>query len=100
MAFKVDPGSIAVLRDLGVLCLHTCSETSSLTADPKLHVKTAFRCARQGIHDAVAGGTYAVFFPAVYGERSFAAPEEQAERWVFVARNRAIGQKNEGERSR
>ena len=37
---------------------------------------------------------------AVYGERSFAAPEEQAERWVFVARNRAIGQKNEGERSR
>ena len=37
---------------------------------------------------------------AVYGERSFAAPEEQAERWVFVARNRAIGQENERERSR
>ncbi|MDB5590334.1 ABC transporter substrate-binding protein [Enterovirga sp.] len=48
-----------VVRDLGVLCLHTCSETSSLSADPKLFVKTAFRCARQGIHDAVAGGTYA-----------------------------------------
>jgi branched-chain amino acid transport system substrate-binding protein len=48
-----------VIRDLPVLCLHTASETSSLTADPKLAVKTAFRCARQGIHDAVAGGKYA-----------------------------------------
>jgi branched-chain amino acid transport system substrate-binding protein len=48
-----------VIRDLPVLCLHSCSETSALSADPKIHVKTAFRCARQGIHDAVAGGTYA-----------------------------------------
>ncbi len=59
---EASSGSFAVhevIRDLGVLCLHTCSETSSLTADPKLFVKTAFRCARQGIHDAVAGGTYA-----------------------------------------
>ena len=48
-----------VIRDLPVLCLHTCSETSQLSADPKLFVKTAFRSARQGIHDAVAGGTYA-----------------------------------------
>jgi branched-chain amino acid transport system substrate-binding protein len=48
-----------VIRDLPVLCVHTCSETSALSADPKIFVKTAFRCARQGIHDAVAGGTYA-----------------------------------------
>ena len=48
-----------VARDLGMLCIHTNSETSSLTADPKLHLPNAFRCARQGIHDAVVGGTYA-----------------------------------------
>ncbi|WP_203583592.1 ABC transporter substrate-binding protein [Sheuella amnicola] len=47
-----------VARDLGVLCLHTCSETSSLTADPKLRIPNAFRVARQGIHDAVVGGSY------------------------------------------
>ena len=39
-----------VVRDLKVFCVHTASETSSLTADPKLRVATAFRCARQGVH--------------------------------------------------
>ena len=48
-----------VARDLGVLCLHSNSETSSLTADPKLHIPNAFRTCRQGIHDAISGGTYA-----------------------------------------
>jgi branched-chain amino acid transport system substrate-binding protein len=48
-----------VVRDLGVLCLHSASETSSLTADPKLRVPTAFRCARQGIHDGIVGGVHA-----------------------------------------
>lgn len=48
-----------VIRELPVLCIHTNSETSKLTADPKIRSKTAFRCARQGIHDAVAGGLYA-----------------------------------------
>jgi branched-chain amino acid transport system substrate-binding protein len=48
-----------VIRDLGTLCLHTASETSSLTADPKLRVPSAFRCARQGVHDAIVGGSYA-----------------------------------------
>ncbi len=47
-----------VVRDLGVLCLHSNSETSSLTADPKLRVATAFRCARQGVHDAIVGGAH------------------------------------------
>ena len=48
-----------VIRDLGsVVCIHTNSETSSLTADPKIRAATAFRVARQGIHDAVAGSTY------------------------------------------
>ena len=31
---------------------------------------------------------------AVYDERSFDAPEDTAQRWVFVARNRAIAQQN------
>ncbi|MVW70977.1 ABC transporter substrate-binding protein [Bordetella sp. 15P40C-2] len=48
-----------VARDLGVFCIHTNSETSSLTADPKLRIPNAFRCARQGIHDAIVGGAYA-----------------------------------------
>jgi branched-chain amino acid transport system substrate-binding protein len=46
---EASSGSFAVhevIRDLGVLCLHTCSESSTLTADPKQLVKTAFRCAR------------------------------------------------------
>ena len=30
----------------------------------------------------------------VYGERSMEAPAADADRWVFVARNRAIGQRN------
>jgi branched-chain amino acid transport system substrate-binding protein len=48
-----------VVRDLGnVVCIHTNSETSSLTADPKIRAATAFRVARQGVHDAVAGSSY------------------------------------------
>ena len=38
-----------VIREIGVFCIHSNSETSSLTADPKLHVPTAFRTARMGI---------------------------------------------------
>ncbi len=48
-----------VARDLKVLCLHTNSETSSLTADPKLRIPNAFRVCRQGIHDSIVGGSYA-----------------------------------------
>src|SRR6478672_9116505 len=47
-----------VARDLGMLTMHTNSETSSLSADPKLHLKNAFRLARQGVHDAIVGGAY------------------------------------------
>ncbi|MBI2714320.1 MAG: ABC transporter substrate-binding protein [Rhizobiales bacterium] len=48
-----------VARDLKVLCLHTNSETSSLTADPKQRIANAFRTCRQGIHDSIVGGAYA-----------------------------------------
>lgn len=47
-----------VVRNLGIPCIHTNSETSSLTADPKIRAPTAFRVARQGVHDAVAGSIY------------------------------------------
>ncbi|HEX2943783.1 MAG TPA: ABC transporter substrate-binding protein, partial [Rhodopila sp.] len=55
-------GSFAVqevVRDLGVLCMHSSSETSSLTADPKLRAPMSFRSSRQGVHDAIVGGAYA-----------------------------------------
>ena len=42
-----------VIRESGTLCLHTVSETSSLTADPSIRAWNAFRFSRQGIHDAV-----------------------------------------------
>ncbi|MFN0313584.1 MAG: ABC transporter substrate-binding protein [Burkholderiales bacterium] len=48
-----------VVRELKVLCVHTNSETSSLSADPKIRVPNAFRVARQGIHDAIMSATYA-----------------------------------------
>jgi branched-chain amino acid transport system substrate-binding protein len=48
-----------VIRELKVLCIHTCSETSSLSADPKIRVPTAFRSVRQGIHDAIVSAAYA-----------------------------------------
>ena len=48
-----------VARDLKVLCLHTNSETSALTADPKQRIPNAFRLCRQGIHDSIVGGAYA-----------------------------------------
>ena len=48
-----------VIRELKVLCIHTNSETSSLSADPKIRVPTAFRAARQGIHDAIVSAAYA-----------------------------------------
>lgn len=87
---EASSGSFAVqevIRDLPVLCLHTCSETSSLTADPKLHVKTAFRVARQGIHDAVAGGTYASAISKAKGLK----------RWMTCSPDYAYGRDNTAE---
>jgi len=48
-----------VAKELGVLTVHMNSETSSLTADPKIRAWNTFRSARQGIHDSIAGGHYA-----------------------------------------
>lgn len=76
-----------VIRELPVLCLHTCSETSALTADPKLRVATAFRCARQGIHDAVSGGLYA----------GTLAREKGMTRWMTCSPDYAYGRDNTAE---
>jgi branched-chain amino acid transport system substrate-binding protein len=48
-----------VARDLGMLTIHTNSETSALSADPKLRLPNAFRACRQGVHDSIVGGAYA-----------------------------------------
>lgn len=59
---EASSGSFAVqevAKDLGILCIHTNSETTSLTADPKIRIPNAFRTARQGVHDAIVGGAYA-----------------------------------------
>ncbi len=87
---EASSGSFAVqevIRDLPVLCVHTCSETSSLTADPKVHVKTAFRSARQGIHDAVAGGKYASAISRAKGLK----------RWMTCSPDYAYGRDNTAE---
>ncbi len=70
-----------VAKDLGVFVMHTNSETSSLTADPKLHVPTAFRCARQGIHDAIAGGSYG----------AEVAKRLKLKRWMSISPDYAYG---------
>jgi branched-chain amino acid transport system substrate-binding protein len=72
---EASSGSFAVqevVKDLGVLCIHTCSETSSLTADPKIRVPTAFRMCRQGIHDSIAGGEYAAKISKAKGLKKWA----------------------------
>jgi branched-chain amino acid transport system substrate-binding protein len=76
-----------VIREVGVLCIHTDSETSSLTADPKLHVPTAFRTARQGIHDAIGGGDYAAKIAKAKGLK----------KWVTCSPDYAYGRSNTAE---
>ena len=61
-----------VIREIGVLCMHTNSETSSLTADPKQHIPNAFRTARQGVHDSIAGGSYAAAIAKAKGLKKWA----------------------------
>ncbi len=70
-----------VARDLGVLCMHAISETSSLTADPKLRAPNTFRCMRQGIHDSIVGGSYA----------ARVAKEKKLRRWITCSPDYAYG---------
>src|SRR5579862_6588979 len=84
---EASSGSFAVqevIRDLGVACLHTNSETSSLTADPKIRAPTAFRVARQGVHDAVAGSIYLAEF----------ANAKKLNKWATCSPDYAYGRDN------
>ncbi len=71
-----------VVRDLGnIVCIHTNSETSSLTADPKIRAPNAFRVARQGVHDAVAGSIYLSAY----------ANEKKLNKWATCSPDYAYG---------
>jgi len=70
-----------VARDLGFLVIHTCSETSALTADPKMRIPNGFRSARQGVHDAIVGGDYA----------GRVAKEQGLNRWMSVSPDYSYG---------
>jgi branched-chain amino acid transport system substrate-binding protein len=73
-----------VIRELKVLCMHSNSETSSLSADPKIRVPTAFRTARQGIHDAIVSATYAASVAKARGLK----------RWMSCSPDYAYGRDN------
>ncbi len=70
-----------VARDLGVLCIHNLSETTSLSADPKIRIPNAFRTARQGLHDSIVGGAYAAAL----------AKSKGLKRWVTCSPDYAYG---------
>jgi branched-chain amino acid transport system substrate-binding protein len=70
-----------VAKDLGVVVMHMNTETSSLTADPKLRVPTAFRASRQGIHDSIAAGSYAAKI----------AKDKGLKRWISCSPDYAYG---------
>src|SRR5438045_8219871 len=61
-----------VARDLGVFCVHSNSETSSLTADPTQHIPNAFRTEREGGSDSVDGGGYAAAIAKAKGLKRWA----------------------------
>lgn len=70
-----------VVRDAGILCVHAISETSSLTADPKLKIPNAFRACRQGAHDGIVAGQYA----------ALVAKERKYTRWMTIGPDYAYG---------
>ena len=76
-----------VAKDLGVLCVHCLSETSALTADPKLRIPNAFRAGRQGIHDSIVGASYAANVAKARGLR----------RWMVASPDYAYGRDTTGE---
>lgn len=75
-----------VIRELKVLCIHTNSETSSLSADPKIRVPSAFRVARQGIHDAIVSASHAAKI----------AKAKNLKTWMTCSPDYAYGRDNTG----
>jgi len=76
-----------VVRETGHLCIHTVSETSSLSADPKIRTPNAFRSSRQGIHDSVFAGKYAAEI----------AKAEGLKRWMICSPDYAYGRDTSAE---
>lgn len=70
-----------VMRGIDTLCVHLCSETSSLTADPKMKIPNAFRAVRQGAHDAIVGGQYAASI----------AKQKNYTKWMTIGPDYAYG---------
>jgi branched-chain amino acid transport system substrate-binding protein len=70
-----------VIRDSKALGIHCLSETSQLTADPKLKIPNAFRTARQAVHDSIVGGSYAAKI----------VKEQGLTRWATIASDYSYG---------
>lgn len=70
-----------VVRETGTLTMHVNAETSSLTADPRQRFWNAFRVARQGVHDSIAGGYYA----------AQVARQRNLRRWMTISPDYAYG---------
>lgn len=73
-----------VIRDSKALGIHCLSETSSLTADPKLRIPNAFRTARQALHDSIVGGSFAAKIVKQGGYT----------RWATIAADYAYGRES------
>jgi branched-chain amino acid transport system substrate-binding protein len=70
-----------VARASKSLLLHIISETTQLTADPKLRSWNSFRTARQALHDSIVGGAFAAKI----------AKEHGLTRWATIAADYAYG---------
>ena len=70
-----------VARNAKVLCIHAISETTQLSADPKLKSWNTFRTARQALHDSIVGGAFAAKITKAKG----------LTKWATVAADYAYG---------
>ena len=70
-----------VVRETGHLCVHTVSETSVLTADPKIRAPNSFRVCRQGIQDSIAAAQAAADL----------VKTKNLKRWMTVCQDFAYG---------
>ena len=70
-----------VVRETGHLCIHTVSETSTLTADPKIRAPNSFRVCRQGVQDSIAAAQAA----------STLIRSQNLKRWMTVCQDFAYG---------
>jgi branched-chain amino acid transport system substrate-binding protein len=68
-------------RQQKALMIHAISETSSLSADPKIKSPNIFRTARQALHDSVVGGNFA----------GKIAKEKGLTRWATISADYAYG---------